>query len=241
MHFHLIVKSITVSESKEKEMENSIHYLKSFVLRWFLAPGLAAVLSRILRAALPRRERDPFEQYRSEEWSFLVDALEEAKVYLEFGSGTSTQFVSQHCSARIRSIETDLEWSARVQEKVREDVEVVHVDLGPVGAWGRPTTFDRRENFSQYFSAGFSEDFQPDLILIDGRFRVACFLSCLLLAAPGTKIIFDDYPSRPYYKIVEEILLPRATNTRQALFVVPDSIDSRKISTLRNDFKNVMD
>jgi hypothetical protein len=38
---------------------------------------------------------------------------------------------------------------------------------------------------------------KPDLVLIDGRFRLACFLHPLLAAAPGTPILFDDYTNRP--------------------------------------------
>jgi hypothetical protein len=62
-----------------------------------------------------------------------------------------------------------------------------------------------------------------------------------LLAGPGTKIVFDDYPMRPHYQIVEEILQPKLTSSRQALFVRPSSIDVRRVRSLRDKFAYVRD
>lgn len=41
-----------------------------------------------------------------------------------------------------------------------------------------------------------------DLILIDGRFRVACCLHCYNIIDKNTCIIFDDFLNRPEYHIV---------------------------------------
>lgn len=40
--------------------------------------------------------------------------------------------------------------------------------------------------------------------MIDGRFRVACFLYSLLCAETGTVILFDDYSLRFRYHLVED-------------------------------------
>ena len=47
---------------------------------------------------------------------------------------------------------------------------------------------------------------QPDLILVDGRFRVACVLESLLSLSPlsETQILLDDYVGRPEYGVVEQ-------------------------------------
>ena len=44
------------------------------------------------------------------------------------------------------------------------------------------------------------------MVLIDGRFRVACFLFSLLNAKKDSIIIFDDYMNRSEYHVVEEVL-----------------------------------
>ena len=49
------------------------------------------------------------------------------------------------------------------------------------------------------------EHFQPDLILIDGRFRVACCLATLLFAKPGARIpleVIRDGKSTTIYAVV---------------------------------------
>jgi hypothetical protein len=37
---------------------------------------------------------------------------------------------------------------------------------------------------------------KPDLVLINSRFRLACFMHSLLAADPGTPLLFDDYTNR---------------------------------------------
>lgn len=212
---------------------------KAVVAEWVLPPGLTKLISRAKKAR--SSTQDPLGQYHEEEWSLLVEALHPAGSYLEFGSGLSTEFISQYYDCRVRSIETSADWVELVRKRVRDDVELVHIDLGPVGAWGRPVSYERRHDFVRYFEAGFEGGFDPDVILIDGRFRVACFLSSVLLASPGTKIVFDDYRMRPNYKVVEEILRPAALSSRQALFVRPDSIDPGQIREFRDNFTYVMD
>ncbi len=125
--------------------------------------------------------------------------------YAEYGVGLSTEWVFNHSKAEILSIETDEEWIKRVKKKSKFDsrVSITHVDLGPVEIWGRPITYSKRHYFFDYVNAIWqTENFIPDLILIDGRFRVACFLTALIKAMPKTKIIIDDYTNRSFYNII---------------------------------------
>jgi hypothetical protein len=61
---------------------------------------------------------------------------------------------------------------------------------------------------------------KPDLILVDGRFRVACFLYSLLCAETNTTILFDDYTERPEYFIVEKFCKLDHTVGRMGFFKV---------------------
>jgi hypothetical protein len=75
------------------------------------------------------------------------------------------------------------------------------------------------------------QNISPDLIVIDGRFRVACFLASLLRAEAGTTILFDDYVGREKrYAIVEKFLTPARVTSRMAIFVVPKQLDARSIA-----------
>ena len=66
---------------------------------------------------------------------------------------------------------------------------------------------------------------KPDLVLIDGRFRVACFLHSRLAAEAGTPSLFDDYTNRPQYHLVEEFCPNEQTEGREALFRLPVKLD----------------
>ena len=91
------------------------------------------------------------------------------------------------------------------------------------------------------FEAPFSEGFSPDVVLIDGRFRVACFLYALIHTKPGTVIIFDDYADRPEYHVVEEVISPVEVDQRQAKFVRPNGELSKAAAHLLDKFEFVMD
>ena len=82
----------------------------------------------------------------------------------------------------------------------------------------------------------------PDTVLIDGRFRVCCFFTCLKFAKEGTIIIFDDYFDRPYYHIVEKYLDIHQKCGRQAIFKIfnKEKFDSKTIDTEIKNFRHVL-
>jgi hypothetical protein len=166
-----------------------------------------------------------------------------AKVYGEYGVGESTVWVSQNTSAAIVAVETDSRWAEKIIEKIqKKNVQITHIDLGNVGPWGRPTGYSRRSKFSSYFNSIWDHPRTPDVVLIDGRFRVACFLTSYLRAGPGTTIFFDDYLERHNYHIVEEIIKPFTTEGRQAIFRVGDDVPNRESALeLIVLFSNCMD
>lgn len=80
----------------------------------------------------------------------------------------------------ILSVETDPRWARNLQAKIDaaslpSPVILYHADIGPTGAWGRPADESHWRQFHRYPTAIGTQDFfrQPDLVLIDGRFRPA--------------------------------------------------------------------
>lgn len=82
---------------------------------------------------------------------------------------------------------------------------------------------------------------KPDLVLIDGRFRLACFLHSQLAAETGTPILFDDYTNRPQYHLVEEFCPIEQSEGRQVLFSVPAELDRETIGRELEGFLLVRD
>ena len=109
-------------------------------------------------------------------------------------------------------------------------------------SWGYPSTYRHRHRFRNYVHSPWQHSpVKPDLVLIDGRFRVACFLHSLLTAEAGTPILFDDYTNRPHYHLVEEFCPIEQTEGRQALFRVPEELDRERIGKELEGFLMVRD
>ena len=56
------------------------------------------------------------------------------------------------------------------------------------------------------------------MILIDGRFRIACFVTAYLRATKPIIVLFDDYLDRPHYHVIERLLAPTEFVGRMARF-----------------------
>lgn len=78
----------------------------------------------------------------------------------------------------------------------------------------------------------------PDLVLIDGRFRVFCFLTAIKLAPFGTKILYDDYTNRPFNHEVEDFYQKIDVCGRQALFEVSSRATGKVTDDILATFQN---
>jgi hypothetical protein len=151
--------------------------------------------------------------------------LSQAKTYIEYGCGGSTSFAFLNSATRIVGVETDRSWMEMVMNFMPgrlERVDLCHVDLGEVGEWGFPKS---EADGTVYASWPWTRAEGADLVLVDGRFRVACTLKSMLEARPGTPVIFEDYFGRDFYSAIERLAKPQSRHGRSALFVVPQSID----------------
>jgi hypothetical protein len=144
--------------------------------------------------------------------------LADSRVYLEWGSGGSTMLACAG-ARRVVSVDSDPVFLRRVKHKVRRlqlpaKAQFVHANIGLVRAWGNPEftapTRRRLRSWKRYARAPwtrFDDGVLPDLVLIDGRFRVACAMETLLRCAghPCTLIV-DDYVDRPEYHALDQFL-----------------------------------
>jgi hypothetical protein len=147
--------------------------------------------------------------------------------YLEFGSGGSTIVAARH-QVVTTSVENDRFYAASVKRGLPEGSRVCFIDpkIGLNGAWGNPIR-PKPWKGRKYISAPWTSLTEfPDLILIDGRYRVACALECARQAherAAVSEILFDDYGQRPYYHWVEGILGKPQMHGRSAVFPIGEN------------------
>lgn len=135
--------------------------------------------------------------------------LNNCKMYFEYGSGGSTYQASIRKNIiKIYSVESDKEWHNILRKKIQsKNVTYFYNEMNTQpNSWGNPgpkSTKAQRKNYSNYLrNLTPSEQQQIDLILIDGRFRVACCLKCFDVINPDCLIAFDDFLNRPHYHIV---------------------------------------
>ena len=142
--------------------------------------------------------------------------LKNASNYLEYGSGGSTYqaFLCTNID-HIISVESDQKWIDKIQNEIDNTNNIKNADkinfkfidmkIGDNG-WGHPGIDSTKEERAKYSNVICELDKEIvdkiDLILIDGRFRVACALKCFSKIKEDCFIIFDDFLERNHYHII---------------------------------------
>ena len=157
--------------------------------------------------------------------------LKSTNSYLEYGSGSSTVFAEKLKIEKIISIEGDYYFSKYVNSKVI-NCKMLYRDIGPISTFSDPyisCVFPlnelRKNKFKSYsdFPIGYyKKNNLPTLILIDGKFRVACALKVLKYFIESEfnnwNIVVDDYIGRSQYNILEYFFKNINLNGEQAVF-----------------------
>jgi hypothetical protein len=139
--------------------------------------------------------------------------------YFEFGVGGSTLFASRHGNLQhITAVDSSRAWIAKVESEApiaadiqRGRVSIQHVDLGDVNTYGYPLAPNAAQERA-YSKAIVGATPVPDLVLVDGRYRVACALQTALEAVekdwPRLVLLIHDYERSEYSQYVNALLGP---------------------------------
>lgn len=182
--------------------------------------------------------KKPIMTFPDEVRAHVEHRYSEARVILEYGSGGSTVMAASQPGKFIQSVECDLDWAMNLRLHLDEietasPVVVYPVDIGPTGLWGRPLDSTHWQKFSRYPVDIWNQPFfrHPDLVLIDGRFRPACFATVCLRITRPVRLLFDDYFDRPQYHTIESLAEPVRTIGRMAEFeLTPRVLDPKEIT-----------
>lgn len=175
---------------------------------------------------------------------FFLELLSGAVTYLEFGMGGSTVLAAMH-GVRFVSVDSDPYFKRAVEQKIEADGNtdaetqtLIHADIGATSAWGAPVLRAPRPSrvtrWKRYLDApwqAMKDKPGPYLVLVDGRFRVACALSAAKNLDPAqTCILIDDYEGRDHYRVVERHLELHERRGRMALFKPRADLDSAALN-----------
>lgn len=162
------------------------------------------------------------------------ETLSQADAYLEFGIGGSTTFAAKHKNLRcLKCIESSEDWIQLVSEQpsvsaamAKGRLELVFVDIGSTKSLSYPRNKKHMSSWPNYSGQTFGScgiQATRRVVLVDGRFRVACFLKMLTSissmgwSVSATQLLIHDY-ERSSYHVVEEFADVIETRGRLALF-----------------------
>jgi len=158
-----------------------------------------------------------------DERKFFRDYLYRSKHYLEFGMGESTRMAIYSPVCTIDAVESDPTFIIK-----HPKVNVHYANIGQTKGGGHPINNENRKSWHIYYNLEVFDRNNWDLVLIDGRFRVACCLAVLLKQCDPF-IMFHDWHRESYHQVLE------FTNVidSHGEFVVlkrQSNIDTRKIN-----------
>lgn len=151
------------------------------------------------------------------EMNLFKTYLANCHVYFEYGCGGSTCLASTYWNIeQMYTVDSTHDWVSKVKEEpsVQQKISckqiefyVIDIDANP-NYWGFPKSEAKKENWPLYSTVmtRICPMKQPNVILVDGRFRVACTIQSVLSCTGSPFICIHDYTHRPYYHVVETFL-----------------------------------
>tara|TARA_Y100000816_G_C26055656_1_gene553940 strand:+ start:521 stop:1183 length:663 start_codon:yes stop_codon:yes gene_type:complete len=146
--------------------------------------------------------------------NFFIKSIKNSKSYFEYGSGNSTMYAKK-LKKNFLSIETDKSFYNFMKKKNIKNI--IYCNIGPTKYYSYPILpifliKPLVENYGNKIEIFFKKTKKiPDLILIDGRFRVFVTLAVIKFCSLNNKklntvIIIDDFKDRKSYHILKNIL-----------------------------------
>lgn len=158
-----------------------------------------------------------YQRLSEPEKAMLIRELKRTAAHFEFGMGGSSLLAVRAGVRQIVSVDSDAAWVAGVREHPEiapryadGSVSALHADIGPVREWGAPADRASLQMWNAYLAVGWTEWARrkalPDLVFVDGRFRVACCISVALVnmqrqPEAGLRVLMHDVnDERPHYR-----------------------------------------
>ena len=134
---------------------------------------------------------------------------------LEFGSGGST-IVILTAQKQLFSVESNIRFYnfmlsiKMLKKKIGTNFTYVFVDVGPTDMWGRPLSRIKFDTWGDYYvriwDSIHQKNVQLDLIVVDGRFRVASTLYSIKQALNfnwDPKFLIHDFHRKEYHVLLQ--------------------------------------
>ena len=182
---------------------------------------------------------------RDDEIKLFQKYLKKSKKLLEYGSGGSTLYASDYVD-QIISVETDNSWIQKIKAYNKTNIKFIHVDINCIWwkyvSWADPQLKpdENMKNLWKNYSNIQIDDDDIDLVLIDGRFRVATLLNLYDKIKSDTNILIHDY-SRIGYHILEMFYEKIERVDTLQVFKKRENIDRELLKKYSSEYELVID
>ena len=138
--------------------------------------------------------------------SSFLQMLKNSKFYFEYGAGSST-FEAKKLGIKFISIESDKKIFEIIKNQLKTN-DIKYYSLGPTSLFSYPIFLLNKKinNYIKSVNKHLTRNTQLKMILIDGRFRVACCLNLLnfreIIIKKKIIILLDDFIKRPHYEVL---------------------------------------
>ena len=131
----------------------------------------------------------------------VLSFLNKDTVYFETGSGCSS-IIAKHYAKKSYAVEGCKVWYEKGIENGLKD-NLIFKDLKPDNSdWSYPGRTSTLEDWKNYFQA-YDKSYKADVILIDGRFKIATAMDIYDKIEEDTIVLIHEYPDRPSYFVLE--------------------------------------
>jgi hypothetical protein len=183
--------------------------------------------------------------FKSQEATQLfLQLIKSAAIYVEYGAGGTTVQAAKIPNLEIISVEHDFRFAKSVEKLIKltggniASLNQSTVDIGATGKYGRPLFYCRNScsritKFRNYVNAPYGESSREhavnaSIVMVDGRFRVACVLKTLLENKnKNLKIIVDDFVGRDCYNVLKDISVVEKVVGTMAILSRKDNQDDQ--------------
>ena len=188
---------------------------------------------------MSKNEQELFQKY-----------LRKATNYFEFGSGGSTVWANNEQNInKVTCIESDADWVSNVTPLICQKKTSINLIDFPVGPGGCPLNGYKKLKVSEdektlwvSYSTKINQTAQLyDLILVDGRFRVACACAAYLNLADSGFLLIHDYASRKHYHVIEAIYNKIEEVEDLAVFQKNNTCQTAESLFMHSKYKHVFD
>lgn len=193
--------------------------------------------------------------FDKESTDYFLDALYNCEQYLEYGSGGSTILAATQNKPMV-TVDSDPYFLNTVVSKLQKSghhqpnrQHFLHADIGLTVKWGKPLftrlTKRRKERWANYSEAPWhATTSRPDLILIDGRFRVACALTSIKYLRNCRfpwQILVDDYNYRGKFRFreIEKFAQLKMMSGRMAVFEKKPDLDIKALESALAKYQKI--